>query len=392
MLHYELMRPQKYKIVFCTPAIYSAGGIERVVSCKANYFADVFGYDVTIIVTEGMGDVSFFPLSREVKVVNLGLDFEELWHKPFWKKILLYLKKQHRYKCALRKELIDIRPDIVVSTLRREVNFINNIKDGSIKIGELHLSRSNYRGQEASATSIAKYLFSKWWKGDIVDIIRQFDRFVVLTASAAEEWPELKNVTIIPDPLTLNVTDKSNREIKRVIAVGRYSYEKGYDMLLRIWSIVEKRCTDWHLDVFGMGDPTPYVKMMTELSIDKSRCHLNASLADVSKEYVRSSILVQPSRFEGFGLVVVEAMAFGLPVVAFDCENGPRTILSDGVEGFLIPTFDEEMFAKRIVDLANDIQTRVQMGDAGRIQSVRYHIDKVAILWKQLFDELMNGR
>ena len=192
--------------------------------------------------------------------------------------------------------------------------------------------------------------------------------------------------------MTLNVTDKSNREIKRVIAVGRYSYEKGYDMLLRIWSIVEKRCTDWHLDVFGMGDPTPYVKMMTELSIDKSRCHLNASLADVSKEYVRSSILVQPSRFEGFGLVVVEAMAFGLPVVAFDCENGPRTILSDGVEGFLIPTFDEEMFAKRIVDLANDIQTRVQMGDAGRIQSVRYHIDKVAILWKQLFDELMNGR
>ena len=386
------MRPPKYKIVFCTPAIYSAGGVERAVSCKANYFADVFGYDVTIIVTEGKDDATFFSLSREVKIVNLGLDFEELWHKPFWKKILLYLKKQYRYKNALRKELMNIRPDIVVSTLRREVNFINNIKDGSLKIGELHLSRGNYRGTETSATNIVKYLFFKWWKGDVVNIIRQFDRFVVLTESAAEEWPELKNITVIPDPLTLNVTDKSNRDAKRVIAVGRYSYEKGYDMLLHIWSIVEKRCIDWQLDVYGMGDPTPYVKMMTELSIDMSRCHLNASLADVSKEYVRSSILVQPSRFESFGLVVVEAMAFGLPVVAFDCENGPRTILSDGVEGFLIPAFDEEMFAERIIDLANNKQKRVQMGEAGRIQSDRYHIDKIAILWKQLFDELMTGR
>ena len=77
------MNNRKYKIVFCTPALYSAGGTERVVSVKANYFADVLGYDVTIIVTEGYNGNSFFPLSEKVKVLNLGLGFEDIWNKPF---------------------------------------------------------------------------------------------------------------------------------------------------------------------------------------------------------------------------------------------------------------------------------------------------------------------
>ena len=139
------MRNDKYKIVYCTPALYSAGGTERVVSVKANYFADVLGYDVTIIVTEGKNGNSFFPLSDRVKVINLGLNFEELWNVSFFKKILLYLKKQRKYERLLTNELLRIRPDVTITTLRREINFINSINDGSKKIGELHLSRTNYR-------------------------------------------------------------------------------------------------------------------------------------------------------------------------------------------------------------------------------------------------------
>ena len=80
------MSNHRYKIVYCTPALYSAGGIERVISLKASYFADVFGYDVTVIVTEGKGKQSFFPLSGKVKVVNLDLNFEELWGTSFIKR------------------------------------------------------------------------------------------------------------------------------------------------------------------------------------------------------------------------------------------------------------------------------------------------------------------
>lgn len=383
------MRNGKYKIVYCTPALYSAGGTERVVSIKANYFADVLGYDVTVIVTEGKNGNSFFPLSNKVKVINLGLNFEELWNISFFRKILLYLHKQRKYRKLLTKELMSIRPDVTITTLRREINFINSINDGSKKIGEQHLSRTNYRKIDTRFSKYYEKLFFWWWKDRVVSELVKLNRLVVLTNDAVSEWPELANIRMIPDPLSLKVDGSSSLTTKRVITIGRYSYEKGYDILLRIWSVVEKKCTDWQLDVYAMGDPTPYVKLMDDLSIDKRRCHLHCSVVDVEDEYLKSSILVQPSRTEGFGLVIVEAMACGLPVISFDCENGPRSIISDGEEGFLIPTFDIELFSTRLIQLMNDVELRKTMGEKGRKKSQCYQIESVGNQWKQLFDELI---
>lgn len=383
------MRNDKYTIVYCTPALYSAGGTERVVSLKANYFADVLGHDVTIIVTEGKNGNSFFPLSDKVKVINLGLNFEEIWNVPFVKKILLYLKKQKAYKKMLMSELLRIRPDITITTLRREINFINDINDGSKKIGEQHLSRSNYRGVDNRYSNVFELSFFKWWKDRVVSSLMRLDKLVVLTDDAVSEWPELSNIQMISDPLSIKVVNSSHLTAKRVITVGRYSYEKGYDLLLRIWSIVEKKCRDWQLEVFAMGDPTPYVKLMDELSIDKKRCHLNSSIVDVEAEYLKSSILVQPSRTEGFGLVLVEAMACGLPVISFDCENGPRSIIADGENGFLIPPFDVEKYAESLLRLIDDENLRQEMGRKGKQMSMRYDIESVGNQWQQLFDELM---
>ena len=381
----------KYKIVYCTPALYSAGGTERVVSLKANYFADVLGYDVTIIVTEGKNSNSFFHLSDKVEVINLGLNFEEIWNVSFIEKVFLYLKKQRKYKKLLKRELMRIRPDITITTLRREINFINEINDGSRKIGEQHLSRSNYRRTDPRFTNICEKFFYRWWKNRIVYSLTKLDKLVVLTPDAASEWTEVKNIIMIPDPLPIKVESCSTRSSKRVITIGRYSYEKGYDLLLKVWSIVEKKFSDWQLDIFAMGDPTPYVKMMDDLSIDKKRCHLNSSVVDVEDVYMKSSILVQPSRTEGFGLVIVEAMSCGLPVVSFDCENGPRSVITNGEDGFLIPPFDVEMFANSLMRLMSDDDLRESMGEKGKQNSQRYDIDIVGQQWKQLFDELMQN-
>lgn len=382
---------KKYKICYCTPALYSAGGVERVVTTKANYFVEHFGYEVTIIVTEGNGDHSFFHLSQRVEVINLGLAFEDLWNKPFFKKLILYFQKQRLYKKLLKRELLRIKPDITISTLRREINFINDIQDGSCKIGELHLSRYSYRGIEDDDSSHLKRLFSRWWKKDIISRLRSLDKFVVLTNSAVRDWPELDNVRMIPDPLSIDGFCQNRPEIKRIISIGRYSNEKGYDLLLRIWSIVEKECVDWQLDIYGMGDPTPYVKMVDDLSIDQRRCHLKSSLVNVESEYINSSIFVHPSRSEGFGLVIVEAMACGLPVVSFDCENGPRSIISDGVDGFLVPAFNIRFFADRVIRLIKDVNLRIQMGGNGRLKSKQYAIENIALQWKSLFDELLSN-
>ena len=135
----------RLKLAYITPALYMAGGVERVLTQKANYFAENFDYDITIILTEGQGKPLFYPLSDKVKIVNLDINFEELWRCSFIKKIFVYLKKQRIYKRQLTAELMRLRPDITVSLLRREINFLCDIDDGSKKVGEMHINRANYR-------------------------------------------------------------------------------------------------------------------------------------------------------------------------------------------------------------------------------------------------------
>lgn len=387
-----MIEERNYKIVYCAPALYSAGGVERVVSLKASYFAEVFGYDVTIIVTEGQGRACFFPLSDKVRVINLQLGFEDLWRVSFIKKILLYLKKQRQYKKLLSTELMRIRPDITISVLRREINFINSIPDGSCKIGELHVNRSNYRNFIGQDSNFIKCVFSRYWMNNLVKHLKRLDRMVVLTATAQNDWPELSNVALIPDPLPFKVDYVSPLSAKRVICIGRYAYEKGIDLLLRVWAKVQERCHDWVLDIYGVGDQTPYRHLFQELGIDDRRCHLYDSLADVQTAYLSSSIFVLPSRFEGFSLVIIEAMSCGVPVVSFDCENGPRNIITDGQNGFLVPSFDIDFYAERLLILMQHEDLRQRMGIEARKTSGQYQIEDIALRWKALFDEVVTGQ
>lgn len=382
-----------YKIVICTPALYSAGGVERVVSVKANYFADILNYDVTIIVTEGKGCDSFFYLSDKVNVINFELNFEELWHASFLKKLFLFLRKQTIYKKLLKKELIKINPDFTISTLRREINFLPYIHDGSAKIGELHVNRVNYRNLNNQDSNYIKRIFSSYWMSRFVGHLKRLDKLVVLTDSSLNDWSELNNVLKIPDPLPFKMDDSKNNYLKkRVISFGRYSYEKGNDLLLQIWKIVEGKIPGWYLDIFGNGIREPYLSQMQYLGIDSSRCHLYGPTINVKNEYLNSSVFVLPSRFEGFGLVLIEAMACGLPVIAFDCENGPRSIITDGVDGYLIPPFDIEAYAERLLLLIHNEALRKQMGENARKTAAQYDIDIIGQQWKKLFDELIRNK
>lgn len=376
------------KIVLVTPALYSAGGVERVVAVKANYFAEVLDYDVTIIVTEGHGRDCFFPISDQVRVINYELNFEELWRLPFLKKVFTYLCKQRRFKKMLKADLIRIRPDFTISTLRREINFLTGINDGSLNIGELHVNRANYRNFDACHSNPVKRLFANFWMNSLLGHLKRLDKMVVLTDNAFNDWPELDNVVKIPDALPFRIDEKSDLSTKRVLSIGRYAYDKGNDLLLQAWAIIEKQNPDWTLDIYGNGNREPYQKQMIELGVYQHRCHLFGPVADVKKEYLSSSVFVLSSRFEGFGLVIIEAMACGVPVIAFDCENGPRSIITDGENGFLIPPFDISLFAEKVMLLMRDKELRCRMGANAQKAASQYEIDRIGQQWKQLFEEL----
>ena len=403
-----IMNSKLYKVVFCTPALYSTGGVERVVSYKASYFAEQLEYDVTIIVTEGRGRDCYFPLSDKVKVINFELGFEELWKASFVKKVYLYLSKQRQYKRMLKTELIRIRPDITISMLRREINFLTDIPDGSKKIGELHVNRANYRNFEANESNIMKRFFAKFWMRSLVGKLRRLDQLVVLTEKSKASWPELSNVTVIPDPITIlrekgtvnsekfAAAGKREVGVNRVVTIGRYAYQKGYDLLLQAWAELSRireleNGEEWTLDIYGQGDQTDYRQLMAELGIDSNRCHLNGPVEDVVKAYQESSIFVLSSRFEGFGMVLIEAMACGLPVVSFDCPAGPDEIITDGVDGLLVPSGDVHALAEKLMVLMSDDNLRRRLGQQARQTAQRYEMTTIANLWTALFEKVIKN-
>ena len=387
----KTMSDRPYIIVFCTPALYSAGGVERVVSFKASYFAEQLGYDVTIIVTEGRERACYFPLSDQVKVINFELGFEALWRASFIKKVFLYLNKQRRYKKLLKVELMRIRPDFTISMLRRAINFLTDIHDGSKKIGELHVNRANYRNFEANDSNGVKRLFAKFWMRSLVKKLKCLDQLVVLTEKSKASWSELSNVSVIPDPITIEVKSeevKSEKCSKRVVTIGRYAYQKGYDLLLQAWAEVEKHYPDWTLDIFGQGDQTDYRQLMNDLGLDCNRCHLNGPVEDVVKVYLDSTIFVLSSRFEGFGMVLVEAMACGLSVVSFNCPAGPDEIITDGVDGLLVPSGDVNALAEKLMTLMADEDLRQRLGKQARQTAQRYDMAVIANHWTTLFEKV----
>lgn len=383
------MQDRPLKIVYCTPALYMAGGVERVLSLKANYFADHYGYDITIVLTEGKNKPLFYPLSDKIKVVNLDIDFEELWTCSFFKKILVYLKKQRIYKKRLTEELMRLRPDITISLLRREINFLTSVKDGSKKIGELHVNRANYRNFEAGEANAIKNLFAKLWMRNLVSHLKRLDRFVVLTEEDKVSWTELNNVIVIPDPLAFTIDEVSPLANKRVMAVGRYVYQKGFDLLLQAWAKIENKHSDWELVVYGMGDRDPYEQIIDDLRIDRSRCHLYGSTPDIKKEYLNSSLFVFSSRFEGFGMVLIEAMACGLPVVSFDCPCGPKDIVRHDEDGLLVPSGNADSLADALHRLMSDDDLRKDMASKAIINVRRFQLNEIAQRWKTLFNSVV---
>lgn len=377
------------KIVYFVGGLLSPNGMGTILSQKINYLAEHTDYDLYMVLTEKAGSPWYYDIHPRVKWVNFDINFDELDIMPFHKKLWHYFLKQRRFKRMFSDYLMKVRPDITVSICRREINFITDIQDGSKKIAEIHFARPFYRKfQKSFFPKFLNEWISKQWIGRFVNKLKRLDKFVVLTEEDSQNWPELNNLVVIPNFVSSTSMLRSSLSNKRVIAVGRYSWQKGFDMLINAWKVVNTRHPDWQLDIYGSGDNALYQKQADGLGLASVvTCH--GSVEHVYGKYAESSLFVLSSRYEGFGLVLVEAMGVGLPVVSFACPCGPRDILKDGETGILVSPGDVKGLAEKICFVIEHQDVRQSMGERAITRAKMFTQERVMQQWIKLFENLM---
>ncbi len=381
------------RIVYCIPQMHHPGGIERIVSTKANYFADRMGWDVFIIASQQKGKPAYYQLSSKVKLVDLAIDYESTLILPIYRRIWLKLILQHRHKKLLTKLLNDIKPDITISTFNNEAAFLPQIKDGSKKILEFHFARG-YKKILARVFKVSFLTRMAYYISTLNDeyrIIPRFDQFVVLTREDLEAWkPRIKDVINIPNIAEIQDSVPVSLHSKHAIAVGRLDAQKSFDRLVDIWAKVNSQHPDWILDIYGEGKDEVLLRdKITQLGLS-TKIILHEATPNIFDKYRDSSMLLMTSTFEGWGLILSEAMSFGLPTVAYSCKCGPRDIIKNGEDGFCVPDGDQEMFVEKIDYLIMNPDRRKSFGEAAVKNMKRYSIDNVMPQWVSLFERLTN--
>jgi len=219
-------------------------------------------------------------------------------------------------------------------------------------------------------------------------VLKKYDRIVVLTQEDKERnWRPWKNVSVIPNPAPPSSRHASLIP-KRIIAIGRLTYQKNFSSLIRAFAIVGQQFPDWSLDIFGEGEEREALSSEIRSLGLNSSIRLMGKASDVPGILPDYSIFAMSSRFEGFPLVLVEALSCGLPVVSYACPCGPKDIIRDGVEGFLVPPGDEILLAERLCRLIKEENLRKRMGGAALERANVFSIEKIIPLWMSLFEEL----
>jgi glycosyltransferase involved in cell wall biosynthesis len=373
------------KIVYCLPSTYRMGGIERIVSGKANMFAEM-GYDVIIITTDQQGKQPYFKISDKIKCYDLGINFDKNQRRRFIKKIFYYFYNAYLHKNRLKKLLMGLKADIVISTFFSEMGILPQIKDGSKKIVEFHFSRPMFRFTRRKGI---KGYIDDFMMHQIIHSLRKYDRFVVLSHEDADNWKELNNVVVINNVCAIDITERATLEEHRVISVGRYEYPKGFDRLINAWALIAKRVPGWSLHIFGEGSlRLVLTKQIKDLHLENS-VFLEGASSDVGKELSKSSIAVFSSIYEGFLMAIVEAESAGLPVVSFDAPCGPKDIIRDGEDGFLVKNGDIESLGERLLTLMQDDGLRKEMGAKAFENSKRFTPEVIMPQWLSLFETIL---
>ncbi len=372
------------RILYVYEHMTSYGGVERIFIDKMNYLVNYYNQEVFLLTWNQGCHKMPFKLDERVCYTDLDVMTFCAYHYHGLKRMMEKYKRIFLLKRKMRDYIVNLAPDIIVTTTIGPIKYLLKIKGNARLIIESHSGYDHIiEYSNDSFMNRCSYSLHK-------NRIKKTDCVVSLTESDANLWRTFHHhVVVIPNFIHFNeIRQYSTSENKQVIFVGRFSYQKAIPDLLEIWKLVNKRHPDWNLEMYGKGRYEVFLNDVVKHNDYNIKLHPPTS--DIHRRLVESSIFIIASYYEPFGLAIGEAMSCGLPVVAFNCPFGPAEQIKNGENGFLVENRDIEAFADRVCQLIEDKELRQKMGRAGIASVQRYLPDKIMPKWKELFESMVS--
>ena len=372
----------------------STNGVERVLSLRLSLLAESGEFDVYLITYNQYGAPFSFTISDKVHYVDLATRFLNGCSYHGWFQYIDRFLSKIKYKQAVRRYLTRINPDVItcVDIHLADLEAVLDLHINAIKVVECHCGLSAYY-DDLNKYTTDKRTKERKIKDKLIDSVRRFDKIVVMTEAEKKNWGLGDKVVCIPNMLVTypESLPEHTTTHHRVISVGRYAYQKGYDLLIEAWRLIQEKYSDWSLHIYGshdgdMGNFEQLKQMLDDYGI--LNVFLHQATNDVYSEYIKSDFYVMSSRFESFGLVLIEAMSCGLPVVSFDCLYGPRSIVDDGKTGILVPPTNVNKLAESICYMIEHPDERIRMGQKAREVVTKYKPETIISIWRNFYQSL----
>lgn len=381
------------KIVFVIKSFAMRAGTERVTSDKMNYLAE-HGFEVTLVTYEQGEHPLAFPINSSIRHIDLNTRFFEIEKLGILRRFLLLQRMRRQFRTRLQTILDEIHPDVVIATSYslKILDIILFARTHARRIIESHAPcftiRRSYIHRDKPLLRYVLMIYDKW----MLSKVAKADQLVVLTEGDAKEWKKYTTkITVIPNPIT-TFTDSVKQHdgtTKRVICVGRLHKEKRWNMVVDAFSQIAEECSDWNMAIVGDGAEKSNLLSQIQRYNLSDRITIKSSVSDIYAEYQESDFFVLSSKYEGFGLVLIEAMSCGIPCISYRCKYGPESIIDDGKDGLLVEDGNVKELAEKMYWMMTHTEERLQMGIKAREDVRRFKQITVMRQWTDLFDKLL---
>ena len=369
------------RIIFLLRSVVLSGGIERVVTEKANWLS-CHGHQVLFITYEQSSHNLSFPLGSNVVHEDLACPYYTVFKHNFLVRPFYKLMLKYKFGSRLKTMIKSFHPDVMVIPSNITEFFGSAVSMRSLVpvIFECHSTNVELMGLKNTWKQ-------RYRKNQILYYIKKCSLVVSLTNGDAQCWRKrCKHVAVVPNPLPYypDLINAKKKVPNTIICVARLQMEKRIDRLIEAFSLISSKYPDWHIDIYGEGVEKAHINQLIQNYGLSNKITICSPVRTIYDEYRRSQFLVLSSDSESFSLVIIEAMACGIPVVSTDCPFGPREIVDDGKTGLLSRLEAEDLAAKMEWMIIHESE-RQKMGILAHQVVSRYEKNRVMEEWEKVY-------